>query len=196
MQFQQATDYIIHRLQAELPTQFTYHNLRHTLDVYEAATRLAHTEGVSGEELLLLQTAALYHDCGYLLQVPEHESVSSRIATEQLPRFQYTPEQTACVCNIILATRLPQQPHNLLQQIICDADLDYLGRDDFFSISQQLFLELQDLDAVKSEHEWNSMQVAFLEQHCYFTHTANTTRNAKKEEHLQQLRKVLLQKNV
>jgi uncharacterized protein len=195
MQFQQAKDYITHRLRTELAEQFFYHNLRHTLDVYQAAERLASLEGVIGDDLLLLQTAALYHDCGYLLQVREHERISCEIAAEHLPHFLYTPEQINSICRIIMSTRLPQQPHNLLEQIICDADLDYLGRADFFTISQRLFQELQTQGTISNEQDWNRMQVAFLEQHHYFTQTAMATRNAEKEEHLKQL-KARLQETV
>lgn len=191
MQFDQAKAYISNRLKNELPPYLTYHNLVHVLDVCDAAARLATAEGVQREECTLLLTAAMYHDSGYLIQKENHESISCTIARESLPRFNYTPEQTERVCEIIMATRIPQQPDNLLEKIICDADLDYLGRDDFFRVSQRLFEELKATGDLQHEMQWDQIQVQFLEQHHYFTQTAIRTRKKQKDIHLTEVKKKL-----
>jgi hypothetical protein len=86
---------------------------------------------------------------------------------------------------MIMATRIPQTPHNLLEEILADADLDYLGRDDFFIIGNRLYDELAMYGIVNDRYDWNRLQVRFLENHHYFTQTAIRMRKAKKEEHLQ-----------
>lgn len=95
---------------------------------------------------------------------------------------------------MIAATEIPQSPKNHLEEIICDADLDYLGRDDFFIIGDRLYAELMTLGIVKNETEWNKLQVKFMESHHYYTTTAQKLRAKKKEKNLQ-LVKAKLKKN-
>jgi HD superfamily phosphodiesterase len=184
MQFQKAKAYINGRLRKELPKHLSYHSVAHVKDVYAAAERLAKAEGVKGEDLTLLLTAVMYHDCGFMVQSKEHEAIGCDIARESLPRFDYTPEQIERICGMIMATRIPQTPHNLLEEIIADADLDYLGRNDFWSIGNKLFTELQMYSIIQTEDEWNKLQIKFLEQHHYFTKTAIKTRKQKKDEYV------------
>jgi uncharacterized protein len=184
MQFQKAKTYINGRLRKELPKHLSYHSVAHVKDVYNAAERLAKAEGIKGEELTLLLTAVLYHDCGFMVQSKEHEKIGCDIARESLPRFDYTEAQIERICGMIMATRIPQTPHNHLEEIIADADLDYLGRDDFWSIGNKLFTELRMYSIIQTEEEWNRLQVKFLEQHHYFTPTAIKTRREKKDEYV------------
>jgi hypothetical protein len=85
---------------------------------------------------------------------------------------------------MIRATKVPQQPFNVLEEVICDADLDYLGRNDFFQIGEGLFKEFLDQKIVSDEKSWNSLQVRFLENHHYFTTTAKERRQKQKQIHL------------
>jgi len=184
MKFNEAKKFILSKLKKQLPQHLSYHSVGHILDVYESSEYIAAAEGVAGEDLQLLLTAALFHDSGFLYGHKEHEKVSCDIAKETLPQFEYTQEQIEKICGMIQATQIPQQPHNLLEQIICDADLDYLGRDDFFSIGDKLFSELSVYRIITSEKQWNTLQVKFLESHHYFTKTAIKLRKAKKDENL------------
>jgi predicted metal-dependent HD superfamily phosphohydrolase len=183
MQFLKAKSYINGRLRKELPRHLTYHSVAHVKDVYKAAERLATAEGVKGEDLRLLLTAVMYHDCGFMVQSKEHEKIGCDIVREHLPRFEYSPEQIDRICGMIMATRIPQTPNNLLEEIIADADLDYLGRDDFWTIGNKLFEELQMYGIIRTEEEWNALQIRFLDQHHYFTATAIRTRQPKKDEY-------------
>ncbi|MBS1614822.1 MAG: HD domain-containing protein [Bacteroidetes bacterium] len=188
MEFQKAKTYICGRLQEELPAQLSYHSLAHTRDVYQAAEHLARAEGLDDEARLLVLTAALYHDCGFMISAKNHEAISCEIATQSLPQFGYSREHTDQICGMIQATRIPQSPRNLSEEIIADADLDYLGREDFWAISDLLFQELKSNDAVQNSTDWNRLQVKFFEQHRYFTRTAIEMRAAQKEWHLTQLK--------
>lgn len=188
MDFKQARAYINGRLRKELPRNLSYHSVAHVKDVYESARRLAKAEGVSGEDLTLLLTAVLFHDSGFMIQSSEHERIGCDIVREALPQFGYSPEQIERICGMIMATRIPQSPNNLLEQIIADADLDYLGREDFRSIGNKLFSELQMYGILQGEDEWNRLQVGFLEKHHYWTETAIATRKSRKEAYLAELR--------
>jgi predicted metal-dependent HD superfamily phosphohydrolase len=184
MQVEQAGDFILDKIKKELPEYFHYHNADHALDVYTAANQIAAGEGVSGRELQLLLTAAYYHDSGFLFGQANHEVGSCKIARQYLPEFAYTTDEVELVCDIIMATKIPQSPHNHLGQIICDADLDYLGRNDFFILSKRLFSELVITDHLESELEWDRQQVKFLQSHHYFTQTALRLRAEGKNWHL------------
>jgi HD superfamily phosphodiesterase len=184
MQFKEVEKFILGKLKKELPKNLTYHSLGHIKDVYSAAKNLAKLEKVNGDDLTLLLTAVLFHDSGFLIQQKEHERVGCGIAKEYLPAYGYSKDQIEVICGMIMATKIPQDPHNKLEQIICDADLDYLGRDDFFDIGNKLCDELFMYGIISNETEWNKLQVRFLEQHHYFTASSKKLRKAKKAENL------------
>jgi uncharacterized protein len=184
MQFEKTRKFILDKLKKELTKNLTYHSLGHIKDVYSAAENLAEMEHVTGDDLILLLTAVLFHDSGFLISQKEHERLSCEIVTTHLPQFGYSSEQIARICGMIMATQIPQTPHNKLEQIICDADLDYLGRDDFFTIGNKLFDELVMYGIIDNENEWNKLQVRFLEKHHYFTNSAKELRQDKKAENL------------
>ncbi len=75
-----------------------------------------------------------------------------------------------------------------MEEIICDADLDYLGRDDFWEISESLYRELQAYNKVSAEIDWNKLQIAFLERHRYHTEYAMENRQPEKEMRIQELK--------
>ncbi len=141
--FEAARRYALQRLETELDPRLTYHTIAHTRDdVLPAAERLAAYEGITGEDLLLLRTAALYHDPGFTVGRENHELTSIRIAEHVLPGFGYAPAQIDEVTTIILATRLPQSPRLQLARFLADADLDLLRRTDFFELNHALRTEL------------------------------------------------------
>src|SRR5512145_434014 len=140
--FEKACSYAVERLKRELSPTLSYHSLWHTCeDVVVAARRLAKMEGVGGHDLLLLLTGAYFHDIGFLEQVHDHESASIQIATTVLSAYGYTPQDIGVIQGLIEVTRIPQRPHNLLETIIADADLDCLGREDFWVRSRALYEE-------------------------------------------------------
>jgi predicted metal-dependent HD superfamily phosphohydrolase len=184
MHFNEAKKFILHKLKKELPKHLSYHSVEHIKDVYEACKMLAKEEGIKKDDLTLLLTAALFHDSGFLINQKDHEQLSCNLARQHLPSFGYAEEQIDRICGMIMATRIPQSPTNLLEEILADADLDYLGRDDFFAIGNKLFEELSIYGILNTEEEWNHLQVRFLEKHHYFTKTAIRLRKAKKDQHL------------
>lgn len=181
---QAARSYVLQKLRSGLPEARTYHSLEHTLDVYASAVDIAEQEGITGEGLTLLKVAALYHDAGFTMQDMEHEKAGCELVREKLPEFGFTPAQVELICEMIMATRIPQTPRNKLARILCDADLDYLGRGDFFRIGNTLFQEMRHYGVLSTEREWNELQVRFLERHKYFTGTNKRLREPVKQAHL------------
>jgi uncharacterized protein len=185
MQFQEAKKFILNKLEKELPVYLSYHNLGHVIDVCQAAENLGKLEGIDEQALNLLLTAALFHDAGFVTSAADHEERSCSIAAEYLPAYGYQTDEIAKICGMIMATKIPQLPKNHLEEIMSDADLDYLGRDDFFGISDSLYAELKFAGVVDNENDWNKIQVRFFESHHYFTETAIKLRQEKKEQHLE-----------
>jgi HD superfamily phosphodiesterase len=184
MLFEEAGEYILFKLRNELPKRLTYHNVDHTMDVYTAAAAIGKVENINTWEMKLLLTAALYHDCGYLVRDKGHEEESCGIARDVLPSYSYNSNEIELVCGMITATKVPQTPKNLLEKILADADLDYLGRDDFFVIAHLLYTEISNSGIVHNEDSWNQSQVLFIKSHQYFTETAANLREAKKQENM------------
>lgn len=166
---------------------YHYHNRRHTEDVVNAAGRLAECEGLDASDRLVLLTAALLHDSGYLIGRENHEYYSCLMAKEILPECGYSSEQIRNICKAILATELPQKPETQLQALLCDADLDYFGREDFPEISHLLFLEMLETGQVKSLEEFNRRQLDFFETHRYFSTCSQRLRSDGKEKNYHQL---------
>jgi len=188
MDLQGAMNFSLRRMEHELKPDLHYHSLNHTIDVHHAAKRLCMMEQTSEHDQLLIETAALFHDAGMLERYNDHEAASSHLAQRILPGFGYNGADIEQINKLIMVTCLPQQALSLNEQIICDADLDYLGRDDFFIHSFQLQLEWR-LFGVKETNlkEWLILQAEFLTTHHYFTISACRLRDGKKTDNLAEI---------
>jgi len=109
-----------------------------------------------------------------------------------LPKWKYTQGQIDRICEIIMATKLPPSPQALLERIICDSDLDYLGRSDFIPVSNTLYEELKAQNKINDLNTWNKLQVKFLSKHQYFTKTANTLREVNKEKQIERIKQLII----
>ena len=185
VKFEAIKTQLLQRLTLHLPKELYYHGVHHTLDVLEQAERIAREENVTNElDLQLLSLACLYHDSGFIETRNKHEEASCELARKDLLANGVSDENIDWICGMILATKIPQVPLNQMERIICDADLDYLGRDDFFEISQNLYQELKESGIVNTIDEWNQIQVKFFKQHMYFTKTNKLLRAPVKDKHL------------
>lgn len=185
-----AREYILNRMARELSPDFHYHNIEHTTDVHRACVKLAGMEGVNSHDLALLETAAWYHDSGIFITYDNHEEASVKIAREILPKFDYSDADLDVLERIILKTKLPQSAITLLGEILCDADLDYLGRPDFFMIAHRLRYEWLLMGKEYELKEWYKLQLDFLGNHKYYTRAARILRNKGKEKNLEQIRRI------
>jgi len=193
IQFTDLQELILDKLEKELPQNLYYHNIKHTVDVVTQVELIGLGEGVTDEELLLLKTAALFHDTGHTSDYKDHEYFSTLVAREILPYYYYTRQQVELICDLIMATRLPPRPRNKLEEIMCDADLDYLGRSDMIPVSNSLYLEMKERSMVDSLLDWNSLQMKFISGHQYFTHTARNLREVNKQLQIDRIRNLIEQ---
>ena len=187
IQFTDIQELILDKLEKELPPYLYYHNVKHTVDVVTEVELIGWGEGCNDEEILLLKTAALFHDAGHVVGYDNHEQFGTEIAREMLPKYKYSKEQINRICEIIMATKLPPRPKNLLEEIICDSDLDYLGRTDFIPVSNTLYRELKEQNKIGSLNDWNKLQIKFISGHQYFTKTARSLREVNKQKQIERI---------
>ena len=191
IQFMDLQETILDRLEKELSKTLFYHNVKHTVDVVTQVELIGLGEGVTDAELLLLKTAALFHDTGHTVDYDNHEHNSTIIAREVLPNYYYTQAQIKTICELIMATKLPPEPKDKLEEIMCDADLDYLGRSDMIPVSNTLYKELQEQNKVGTLNEWNEMQMKFITLHQYFTNTARKLREVNKLKQIERIKNLI-----
>ncbi len=191
IRFTDLEEYVLTKYETELNDVIYYHNKAHTEDVITRVEILARGEGVSEEDLLLLKTAALLHDSGFLIEYDHHEDNSIHFTKEILPQYNYADYQIDQIVELIDVTRTNKKPRNFLEKIIKDADLDYLGRADFIPVSENLFKELNAHGRNLSLTDWNKMQFEFISQHTYYTKTARNLRHVNKERQLQKLKELI-----
>jgi class 3 adenylate cyclase/predicted metal-dependent HD superfamily phosphohydrolase len=183
---------IVNRLKALLPDEVVYHDISHTLNVEKAAMRFARLEGLDEESIQLLRTAVLYHDAGFVVEYLHNEPFGITMAENALPKFGYSEEHISVVRSIIASTASNKKPNNLLEQIMCDADHDYLGRADYFTVAKKLRVELENYGQTMSEIEWIEFQLNYLEKvHRFYTVTAKNIRLQAKKAHIEELKQQL-----
>lgn len=186
--YEAAQKYALDRLENELSPKLVYHSVAHTVkEVVPAVQRLATMQGILGESFALLETAAYFHDLGFIKQCEGHEAISMQIAQHELPAMGFSDEQIQVISGIIKATELPQQPNSSLEEIMADADLDMLGQSDFFSRSQDLRVELASFGETIRTEQWYIRELHLLRSHRYFTASARLLRDAQKRHNLQDL---------
>ena len=188
---EQAIQFSLQKLQSELQGYLVYHDPNHTFEVMEQSMALAASCGVSPKEIELLKTAAAFHDIGYIFVYDGHEEKSCEIAREVLPGYDFNPAEIDRICKLIMTTKMPQSPFDLESGILCDADLDYLGRDDYDEKANNLRKELESIGIKYNDADWLHVQVNFVKQHRYHTPLERTKRDDGKAINLTRLEKQL-----
>ena len=191
IQFTDIQEIILDKLEKELPDYLFYHNVKHTVDVVTEVELIGWGEGCSDEEILLLKTAGLFHDAGHTVAYDNHEFYGTELVRKMLPIYNYTQGQIDCICEIIMSTKLPPRPKTLLENIICDSDLDYLGRSDFIPVSNTLYEELKAQNKIGTLNDWNKIQVKFISGHQYFTSTARSLREVNKQLQIERIQSLI-----
>ena len=183
----QMNDFVINMLKSEIPATYYYHNYEHSLYVIQKAAEIGKHENCTVKELELLHVAALWHDTGYVNIYNGHEEESCRLTKQYLPQYGYTTDDINTVCSMIMATKIPQSPQNKLEEILADADLEYLGTKDARMKADLFFKELQHLNPSMTKAEWDKTQVSFLKQHRYFTPCCREQKEPTKLKYLAEL---------
>lgn len=181
-------------LDTQLSDTLYYHGIDHTMDVLNVVEDYIQREGLNDTDSCLLRLGALYHDIGFTVSNEDHEKYSADIARDHMQAQGMEEGHIQVVEGLIAATRIPQHPKNKLENIICDADLDYLGREDFWTISNNLFDELKAFGKIDDKSEWNKIQITFLEKHAYHTEYALKNRQPGKLERIKELKEIVNQR--
>jgi predicted metal-dependent HD superfamily phosphohydrolase len=180
-------EYVTNLLRKDIDVRYRYHNLNHTLDVIEQTQFIGKQEKLAESELRILRIAALFHDTGFLVKRAQHEMESIVFFEKTARSFGLAENDIALISGCIRATQMPQNPQSLIEQVMCDADLDYLGRNDFKPIGDLLYAEMNSCGEIGSVEEWNALQVRFLSKHQFHTHFSKTHRQPVLNQHLQAL---------
>ncbi len=173
---------MLSKMENELPEILSFHNLKHTVNVLTQVELIGRAEGISDEEMIFVQTAAIFHDSGFLDGFENNKQTSCFYAKDILPKYRYSNDQITTVCELIMSTQAPISPDNKLEEILCDANLAYLGRVDFIDILKNQAKEMINFNIVSSEKEWFEKQLGFIKDHEFFTATARVLRDVSKEE--------------
>jgi uncharacterized protein len=182
---------VMQRLRSDLNVKYLYHDSRHTEDVIRQVQEISYREGVSADDIALLKLAALYHDLGFLVQRADHESAGVELFMKESEDSDIPEDVKEHISRLIMVTKIPQQPKSLLESIICDADLDYLGREDFPAIAEFLYLELKACGEMSDRSRWNELQLTFLSAHRYHTESSLKLRSNGLENNIQFVRRRL-----
>lgn len=167
-----------------------YHNLQHTERVVAAAQQIADHYQLDERDYFIVTAAAWFHDIGYFTDPSRHEQVGKEKAEEFLAAEGVPEEVIAAVSGCIMATHMPQSPHTLLEQIVCDADLFHFGTGDFQETNKILRKEIELLKGVKiSKDRWREGAIRLLEGHQYHTDYCRVLLNDKKAANLEQLKR-------
>lgn len=178
-------------LNSKLSKDLYYHCIHHTLDVLKVINQYMKREKIRGQKAKLLRIGVLLHDIGYTVSIHDHELRGIEIAEKLMSQFGFSNNHIAIVKGLILSTRIPQKPKNKFEKMICDADLDYLGRPDFYKIGDLLYKEMKAYSNIENKKDWNKVQIKFLEAHQYHTDFARKNRQPQKEERIKELKRMV-----
>ncbi len=188
---QKAQQYIGQYFTSQVHRQLPYHNRSHTERVVNAVIQIANHYQLNEHDFFVVTVAAWFHDMGYYTGKPEGHEINSGIMAAGFLKEHDVDEPTIDqVKKCILATQMPQQPFNLLDQIVCDADLFHLGTKDFTDLNKLMRKEAEEkLGKEIDKKEWRRGTIALFQQHHYHTDYCQLLLNQKKQENLDDLLK-------
>ena len=156
-------------LSNKLDSKYHYHNLHHTKRVINSAEEIGNHYNLSRDDWRDLLTACLLHDYGFIKSHIDHEEIGAQISKEILPGYYFSDDHIESISSLILITKVAEKPSNLLESIIRDADLEYIGSDDFEKISEYLKKEWLECGVVDNENQFYKIQYEFLLSHNFYT---------------------------
>jgi predicted metal-dependent HD superfamily phosphohydrolase len=152
-----------------MPDDMAYHNLKHTREVVEAAELIGEQVGLSPEEQENVLIAAWLHDIGYVKSCQQHEAVGVEMVRPFLEKLGIGSERIQAITDCIMATKMPQNPHSKIAEVLCDADLFHLSSDSFFERSETLRQEMKNTVGKIGKKKWMQGSIMLMERHHYFT---------------------------
>jgi predicted metal-dependent HD superfamily phosphohydrolase len=186
---EQVAQYVSSMFGGHADNGLPYHNKAHTQFVVDSAIQIANHYQLSDSDFFVVVAAAWFHDCGYLKTRDHHERESVKIADNYLRQQGADQETIARVNQCIMATEMPQNPQNLLEEIVSDADMFHFGSDNFLEKNKLLRKEIEAATKTEiSKEQWRLETVELMEKHHYFTDYCNLLLNDKKKQNLDKLK--------
>jgi len=183
--------YITKLLTENLHPDLYFHNAALTLDsekgVVAVADTLARIEGITEKDKELLLAAAYFQHTGFIYKREDNKNISTNIAKDILYLYRYKYPEIREIISLILSTNSISPPKSHLEKILKDANLDYLGRYDFFDKNDALRRELE----VQNREIWYRQTLNFLAQHTYYTNASNILREKQKQENIKKLKSLI-----
>ena len=187
---EEVQQYVLDFFRDHANEKIVYHDLTHTQAVVAAAIQIANHYSLNDHDFFIALAAAWFHDLGYFTNASSHEEEGAALAAEYLQNKNIDEATILAVKNCILATKMPQQPHNLLEEIICDADLFHLGTDEFAERNKLMRREYAGVfEKEIPKEEWRIKTIKLLESHHYHTDYCRLLLNEKKQENLDKLKR-------
>jgi predicted metal-dependent HD superfamily phosphohydrolase len=180
--------FILTKLTKELSKELIYHSVEHTLRVESAVMKYASLENLNEHDTLLIRTAALFHDAGFIERYEHNEELGALLFEKNAPNFGFNEVDMKLVSDIILSTSYIDVPKNVLEAIMRDADLDYLGTADYHRTAQSLFDEMAKFGQSHTPQKTLEIQLDYLKnRHAYYTESAKKLRDAGKQKRILEL---------
>lgn len=185
-----AEQHVQNILKSGTPADFVYHDIVHTSEVVEACEKIGRKSGLNDEEMEILLIAAWFHDIGYLEDNENHEEKSASAARRFLTGINYPENKINRVTSAIMATKLPTSPKDLLEEVICDADLLHVGKKEFFDKSELFRVEIERSNKKTIEDiDWINKNISFITDHKFYTQFAREQYEEQKNANLLKLQK-------
>ena len=166
-----------------------FHNLKHTENVVDRTKEIAGHYHVNEKEMLILYTAAWFHDTGYLFTEPsKHEVMSAEVMRKFMLDHTNDTELIDQIEQCIMATKSPRNPTNLLQQIICDADTYNLGTKEFKETNKRVRKECRLKTGHDDRLEFSRNTIKMLELHQFYTTYCKDLLSVTKELNMKKLK--------
>ena len=179
---------IFSKLEANLHKNLFFHTFEYARHLYEYSELLSKAADLDQEETLLIRTAALFLNLGYTNGYENQENRSAEFTREILPEFNYSEKQISIISNLILSTKWPPEPQNILEMIINDIKMEYIGRSDFIILYKLLFLEQNQFIKSIDILEFKRKIIDAIKNYPFFTDSARRLREISSEAQLQKIK--------
>ena len=192
---QRAAEHVRLYLANKLSPGYCYHNLQHTENIINAINEIAEGMRLSDQDRLILLVAGWFHDVGYVYTIEDHEQVGARMAERFLKDNKVDAEDISKVKSCILATKYPQHPVSILEQVICDADLLHLGQKDFLHKAALIREEWSMTRKLNyTDAQWHALNFEFISKHVFHTAYCRKNYGKRKKKNIVMIGKLMKEK--
>ena len=184
-------NYILEQFEKYNNPDLTFHNLKNTVDLYIHTDLFSRAEKLPEWENIIVLTAALLINIGYLIDYENHIDETIRLTKSILPKFKYIDEQIEEICNLINTVEKNETVTTITHKILFDARYSYIGRVDYIDVITEMYKEAKHFSSIKFD-QWQKQQINILENFSFYTRAANTLREEFSDEQIKKIKKMKL----